>query len=253
MSYQLVNSITVGPAYAAKQLVAKLYDSLNNQVGGTISTTFFVRPGSRGIIVHTTTIPNGHVGWIDYYFSDDLVNVIESVPINQAEAIDALTSFGTAKSSDIASISSVITANNPPSIDVGKITLRRASTFDCQITNVSVIPSDWQYALFTVKEGLNIRDSKSILQIKATNGGSASDGLKILGGKSTGITQSDASMTVDYSSKIVTIHIEDHSTVLLSTNNVGFLYDIKFFNGTSDSVATSPSRFVVIDAVTEEV
>lgn len=130
--------------------------------------------------------------------------------------------------------------------------MRRGVTFDATLTGVAIIPVDWTFAMLTLKNSDWQPDDDAILQIRATNGGDANDGLVRLNG-SAATTKADASLVIDRDAGTVGIHIEDAATAQIAKSSSGYWYDVKFYHGTSDSAATAPQRWIVSSAVTLEV
>lgn len=165
----------------------------------------------------------------------------------QAAAAAALTAYDAATGADVTALGAVLVAQNPPSVSAGQINMRRAVTFDGTLSGVTIIPSGWTMAIFTVKRHIGQPDSEATLQIRVSNPGVGGDGLQRLNGAVA--TAGDASLAVNQGAGTVTIHVEDSAMALVQVAN--YWYDLKFHFGSSDSVATVPARCTVAGAVTE--
>lgn len=137
-----------------------------------------------------------------------------------------------ASKADVDALAVIPAASAGASNVAGALTLIRASTFEQTITGV-IAPSGWTKAYLTVKaEGQVVTaDSTSVIQLLATNGGDAGDGLKYLNGASA--TVSGGSITINDADDEVDVVLTDDTTSALSTGQ--YVYDIKFLYSTSKS------------------
>lgn len=127
----------------------------------------------------------------------------------------------------------------------GALTVVAATTFEATLTGL-VIPSTWTAVRFTVKKG-NTRtddDSTAILQIVERNPGTGSDGLVVLNGATT--TAAWAALTVNQAAGSVVVRIEDDATAELEPTT--YLYDVKVFYGSSESLTHQGSIAVMATA-----
>jgi hypothetical protein len=108
-----------------------------------------------------------------------------------------------------------------------------ATTFSAMITDLD-IPQIWTKCYFTIKPNhlLASPDSTAALQIVATNGGDAGDGLLYLQGEAA--TAGDASLVVDDNAFTVEISISDDATAELMSGN--YNYDLKVLLSDDTSV-----------------
>lgn len=169
----------------------------------------------------------------------------------QAAAAAALTAYHAATAEDVTALAQILAVTNPDPDDPGEITIQRGTTIDREIT-VEIIPASWTSARLTVKRYIGQADSEAVLQILVSATPSAGDGLQTLNG-SVDVTKSDASLTVTYATGKATFHLEDALTAALSVTKLPMWWDIKFYHGSSDSVATMPQHFNVTGIVTEAV
>lgn len=168
----------------------------------------------------------------------------------QAAAAVALAAYDAATAADVAAVAATVAAQNPASVDGSTITMRRAVTYDGTISGLSaIIPVAWTKCMFTVKIGAWQPDSQAVIQVQISNPTHASDGLILLNGATS--TLANASLSVNQAGGTVTIHIEDDALAAVSADS--YMYDLKFYYGTSDSVATAPATCTVNDVVTEMV
>ena len=168
----------------------------------------------------------------------------------QAAAAAALAAYDAATGTDVATIAATVAAANPDSVDGATITMRQAVTFDGTLSGLgAIIPVAWTKAIFTVKSATWLSDSQAIIQMQVSNPGSGGDGLILLNGASS--TLANGSLRVNQGAGPVTIHIEDDALAAVAADS--YTYDLKFFYGTSDSVATTPATCTVNDAVTQTV
>lgn len=169
----------------------------------------------------------------------------------QAAAAAALAAYDAATGADVTALATVLAVTNPEPDEPGEVTIQRCTTVDREIS-VEIIPASWTSARLTVKRSKNQDDDDAVLQIAVSATPSASDGLQMLNG-STAVTKTDASLTVAYATGKATFHLEDAITALLSVTRLPMWWDLKFYYGSSDSVATSPQHWYVTDIVTQAV
>lgn len=168
----------------------------------------------------------------------------------QAAAAAALAAYNAATGTDVAAIAATVAAANPDSVDGATITMRQAVTFDGTLSGLgAIIPGAWTKAIFTVKNTTWLPDSQAVMQVQVSNPSSGSDGLILLNGASS--TPANASLTVNQGAGTVAIHIEDDALAAVAADS--YQYDLKFYYGTSDSVATAPATCTVNDVVTQAV
>lgn len=150
---------------------------------------------------------------------------------NTTDSVEALRDT-LATTADVNALAVIPAASASSSSVSGALTLIRASTFEQTITGV-IAPSDWTKAYLTVKaEGqATSADATAVIQLLATEGGDAGDGLKVLNGASA--TASGGSITINTDDNEVDIILTDDTTSALSTGQ--YIYDIKFLYGTSKS------------------
>lgn len=169
----------------------------------------------------------------------------------QAAAAAALAAYDAATGADVTALAAILAVTNPDPDEPGEITIQRGTTIDREIA-VEIIPASWTSARLTVKRYIGQADSEAVLQILVSATPSASDGLQILNG-SADVTKSDASLTVTYATGKANFHLEDALTAALAVTKFPLWWDIKFYHGSSDSVATMPQHFNVTGIVTEAV
>ncbi|TXH41102.1 MAG: hypothetical protein E6Q97_38380 [Desulfurellales bacterium] len=169
----------------------------------------------------------------------------------QTAAAAALAAYDAATGADVTAIAAILAVTNPDPDEPGEITIQRGTTIDREIT-VEIIPAAWTSAKLTVKRSVGKADSEAVLQIMVSATPSVADGLQILNG-SADATKTDASMTVTYATGKATFHLEDALTSALSVTQLPLWWDLKFYYGTSDSVATAPQKWNVTGIVTEAV
>lgn len=169
----------------------------------------------------------------------------------QDAAAAALAAYDAATGADVTALAAILAVTNPDPDDPGEITIQRGTTIDREIT-VAIIPAAWISARLTVKRYIGQADSEAVLQILVSATPSVDDGLQILNGSAT-VTKTNASMTVTYATGKATFHLEDALTAALAVTKLPMWWDIKFYHGSSDSVATMPQHFNVTGIVTEAV
>lgn len=164
----------------------------------------------------------------------------------QAAAAAALAAYDAATGADVTSIAAAVAASNPASVSGGTLYMRRAVTYDGTISGLSLIPASWTSALFTMKTKEEALEADAIIQIQVSNPSSGSDGLLLLNGATS--TANYASLSINQGAGTATIHIEDAAMASITPND--YVYDLKFFYGTSDSVSTVPATATVSKVVT---
>lgn len=164
----------------------------------------------------------------------------------QAAAAAALAAYDAATAADVTAIAAAVAAQNPDAVSGGTLYMRKAVTYDGTITGLSMIPVSWTRALFTMKTKEEALESDAIIQIQVSNPSDGSDGLLLLNGAES--TPANASLSINQGAGTATIHIED--AALASVRVTEYVYDLKFFYGTSDSVSTVPATAVVQSVVT---
>lgn len=125
----------------------------------------------------------------------------------------------------------------------GDLTFIVGATFDETLTGLTIIPSDWTKCYFSLKrEKDSDSDSASLVQIKVTNGGDASDGLLYVQGFApvSPVTKASASLTVTQSAGTVRIAISAAALALLTGGLSSLDWDLKVFKtGGWSKVVTS--------------
>lgn len=169
----------------------------------------------------------------------------------QAAAAAALAAYDAATGADVTALAAILAVTNPDPDEPGEITIQRGTTIDREI-DVAIIPAAWTSARLTVKRYIGQADSEAVLQILVSATPSVDDGLKILNGSAT-VTKTDASLTVTYATSKATFHLEDALTAALAVTKLPMWWDLKFYYGSSDSVATAPQKWNVTGIVTEAV
>lgn len=245
-------------------------NNINNTVYQAFTTTNVVETAILGTYIVTTsvTVPDSGAiiifGVSDTDYALEVINPVTDTSVinNKLDTIDDfldteisaiqarinLLPTKTEMDSAIASIASILAANQTLPIENGKITIHQSNTFDATLTGLS-IPSSWTSIVFTLKrENKDILDSSARLQIKVSNPSSGSDGLKILNG-STSVTANDANLIINQLGGTVAIHIENDITGQLDVRYT-YHYDVKIYYGTSDSLATAKQLCVIKSAIT---
>lgn len=134
-----------------------------------------------------------------------------------------------------------------------ELNITRAATYGGTLTGIS-IPSNWTRALWTIKkERQKTRPDAtwSLLQVQVSNGGHASDGLIVLNGSTSGLTKSDASLSINQAAGTATFAIVDEVTAQLEPDR--YVYDLKFFYGVGASVVPTESDANVVATPTQTV
>lgn len=246
--YQVINTILVGIANAGRALHAQLYDSDGSANGAVVTSTFLLRPGALGIFVHVASVPDGHVGWMDYFFSDTPGVVIGTWAINPREFENADVK-SSVLSAQIANVGASVAASQDVDVAPGRVAMRRGVTLAKQLSNL-VIPSSWSRIVLTVKRVATHPDSMALLQLQVSNPGDAGDGLRRINGADAA-NSADGSLAADQPNGIIDIRVEDNVAVALAVDS--YVYDIKTFFGSSESVVTAPMVWDVLEIVTEQV
>jgi hypothetical protein len=135
---------------------------------------------------------------------------------------------------------------------VGELVVVRASTFTASVTLQS-IPGDWSELRFTVKRGDSLLDDDggAVLQILLSNPGGAGDGLLVVNGTAAALVATPADGALTVTGSVVDIRVEDDVTALLYPDN--YVYDLKFYHGSSESGLPYPGRLKVVATATQTV
>lgn len=135
-----------------------------------------------------------------------------------------------------------------PANNAGELTFTVGVTFD-ETPSGMTIPATWTTCYFTLKRDKESdADSASLIQIKVTNGGDASDGLIYLNGSAIAspITKADASLTVTQAAGTVRIFISDNALALLTGGLSDLDWDLKVFvTGGTSTLLTSDKAAIV--------
>lgn len=130
----------------------------------------------------------------------------------------------------------------------GNFTITAGITFNESVSGL-IIPSNWETAIWTLKQEVTDTDAWSVIQIRKSNPADVeNDGLQILNRSSTlpiGINNNSAALTINQAGGIITVYLTDNLTVLLSSaNDLG--WDIKFIDSNGDSVGHRGTADIVL-------
>ena len=150
----------------------------------------------------------------------------------------------------ISSVAATVAARTPSGVDEdgSTIYMRRATTYDGLVTSLT-IPAGWTKCIFTMKQLDWQPDDQSAIQIQVSNPASGSDGMIRVNGATAVAT--DALLIVNQSGGAVWVHVEDNAMAVVEPRS--YVYDFKFYYGSSDSVTTPQATAIVNPVVTQTV